>query len=550
MSKAGKNTLCPNPECRQRIRIPEPKQETPDDWRQQRTKLPSLAKQAHEKLEGVQDAGEARIVSGEALREADVTGIEYEPRPLKQKILFILVPLALLSALGGGIYYLISRNKTVNDDQLWADAWKDYGETSKELAPGESVFCSALLHRAQAEYALRQNTDKKLLEARELLVGKCFGELQKAPISPTRNAIAAELVSAIIAMGGTDDEVKSQTRLPWRPQTQVTKLGSGQRTHTIHEEVQNPLNRLLSTADFDFKIALARRLTRELVKKGQAEFAADILPLAYFSDPEKDEASAVIALEIRRADPGSALPHQIAEALKARIESESKSKSPNWKPYPASAQTLCGAVGIEFHPLALPKPSAPMSEAARIAYTGKYLLDNQPDQAIELARRGIISDSSAQLRALLLCAEWMSDPTAALDAAVAIVKAKERSGLLPHYVILRLAQLGFENGRPAQARDLANSIHDEGLKAWAEGDGIRLRILANPKEKSDDGWLDVPSSPDKLRAGHAWGRLWIARQNARLSGDRNDEKKVVSGWQPATLRPFGMAGIALGLHDR
>ena len=88
MSKAGKNTLCPD--CRQRIRVPEPKEDVPDDWRQQKTKLPSGAKQHFEKLEGVQDAAEAKIVSGEALREADATGIEYEPRSFKQKAFIVL----------------------------------------------------------------------------------------------------------------------------------------------------------------------------------------------------------------------------------------------------------------------------------------------------------------------------------------------------------------------------------------------------------------------------------------------------------------------------
>src|SRR5262249_8965367 len=76
LAKAGKNVLCPNPECRQRLRVPEPKKDQLVDWRQKGTKLPSGAKQNFEKLEGVQDAGEAKIVSGEALREADATGVE------------------------------------------------------------------------------------------------------------------------------------------------------------------------------------------------------------------------------------------------------------------------------------------------------------------------------------------------------------------------------------------------------------------------------------------------------------------------------------------
>ena len=79
------------PECRQRIRVPEPKEDVPDDWRQKKTKLPSGAKQHFEKLEGVQDAGEAKIVSGEALREADATGIEYEPRSVQAEGVFRVI---------------------------------------------------------------------------------------------------------------------------------------------------------------------------------------------------------------------------------------------------------------------------------------------------------------------------------------------------------------------------------------------------------------------------------------------------------------------------
>ena len=59
-----------------------------------------------------------------------------------------------------------------------------------------------------------------------------------------------------------------------------------------------------------------------------------------------------------------------------------------------------------------------------------------------------------------------------------------------------------------------------------------------------------PVRQTRCGPGHTWAGLWIARQNAKLSGDRNDEKKAVSGWQPVVLRPFGMAGIALGLQDR
>ena len=80
LSKAGKNALCPNPECRQRVKVPVPKDEKEGDWRT-KGKVPEGAKPNQPKLEGVQDAAEATYVRAESLVKADATGIEYEPRP-------------------------------------------------------------------------------------------------------------------------------------------------------------------------------------------------------------------------------------------------------------------------------------------------------------------------------------------------------------------------------------------------------------------------------------------------------------------------------------
>lgn len=97
---------------------------------------------------------------------------------------------------------------------------------------------------------------------------------------------------------------------------------------------------------------------------------------------------------------------------------------------------------------------------------------------------------------------------------------------------------------------LCNALTDEGLREWARAEAVRLRIAANAQAKADPGWVEVPDSPEKLRAGHAWGRLWIARQNARLSGNRAAEHQATADWKPAAVHPFALAGIALGLQDR
>src|SRR5262249_20782729 len=74
IERAGKNTLCKNPECKARVKIPEPKDDGQYDWQHKKSKLPEGAKQNQEKLEGVVDAAaDAKLVSGQALKEADAT---------------------------------------------------------------------------------------------------------------------------------------------------------------------------------------------------------------------------------------------------------------------------------------------------------------------------------------------------------------------------------------------------------------------------------------------------------------------------------------------
>lgn len=547
-SKAGKNTLCPD--CRKQLKVPEPKEDVPDDWRQKKTKLPSGAKERWEKLEGVQDAGEAKIVSGEALRKADATGIEYEPIPFKRKAFFALLIAAALGGLAFGIWYLFSSRSEGLDHQLMADALKDFPEVAKVDAPSEAGLCTALMKTAAAEYELRQNTEQSLGKAREHY-SKALGDLQQhRPQTPARFHVAGEIASTVISFGGTEEQVKARTRFAWQPGTEGGKFGMGQKTFTVLEELRKPLEQA-AQADPEFKYLLARRLTRELTQKGQEALAADLLPLALFADPEKDEARAVIALEIHRANKNSDVPRQVAESLKARIETELKAtpRTINWNPYPASAQILCDAVGIEFRPLSLPQGNAGVSDNVRFAFTGSFILKGDVEQALSLATRGTNADAPSKLRALALGAEWMPDPARALDAAVVVVSGKGKQSLSQSY-ILRLAEIGFARGHHQQAKDLANSLSDEGLKAWAFGGGAHHRMVAVPTEKADESWFETPAAPDKLKAGHLWGRLWIARQNARVSGDRNGEKGVVAGWSPEVLRRAGLAGIALGLQDR
>jgi hypothetical protein len=551
-SLAGKNTLCPNPECRQRVKVPEPQEDVPTDWRQPKSKLPSMAKQNFEKLEDVQDAGDAKYVGPESLKKADATGVEIEPRTLKEKLTIVFMVAALVGIVGGTIWYFLSRRIAVNEDTLMVDALKEYDKIAGELNPPDAPLCSAVLNLAAAEYALRHDDSKKLKDAHDLF-GRARGEVQRQPAGPARNVLAAELSLAVLAFSGTEEQVQEQTRFSWTPDIGGGRVKMSERGYTVHEELRQTLGLLQAQPpiDFDFRISLTRQLTRKLAKLGQAKMAADLIPLALFSDPEKDEARAVIALELYRGEKSSVVARSIAEELKTKIVDELKGKGMRGNPYPASAQTLFVALKLDKAPQLVPPmpPNGGMSDPVRMVNVGKFLLDNQAEEALKVSERP--GSPESQLKALVLCVEWMPEPSPALDAAQSLitsVKGRKDVALSP-YSIFRLVQLAAEKGKFDHAKALTDALTDEGLKAWAKGEIVRQRIAASPKEKADEGWAEVPDEPKKQKAGHAWAWLNVARQNAKVSHNRDAEKKATATWAPA-LHPFALAGIALGLQDK
>jgi hypothetical protein len=442
---------------------------------------------------------------------------------------------------------------------LIAKANKGLEETSKDLSPNEADLCSALLNTVSGEYALRRNKPEKLTEAHTSFV-KARKDLVKVPPGPEMQAVATELILSVVGLGGSDEEVKDLTRFRWQPNITGGKLKINERVFTVHEELRQVLE-LLASADFDFRINVTRRLTRELYKKGQAGLAADIIPLALFAEPERDEARAVLALELYRLDKGSELARKIAEELKGKIASELNAKAGGTgikgNPFPASAYTLFVIVlkmnVKESIPRFLGDPPAvgALSDPIRIANVGVRLLEDNSDEALKLAIRP--DSPRSQLKALALCSEWMPSPAPALEAAQKIIDA-EKNKKPPTLAqsqanIMRLSQLAASAGWAEPAKTLANSLTDEGSKAWALGEAVHLRLTTNAKEKGEPAALDLPEDEKKLKVGHAWGMFWIARRNAFLSGDRSDETKAVSAWA-APLRPFGLAGIALGRQDR
>jgi hypothetical protein len=564
-AKAGKNTLCPSEECRQRVKVPIPKKgEPPADWRTGNQTGPSLAKENFEKPTDVV-GGEAKIVSKEAWTQGGGAEQDYEPVPLSRKLfLGTLVAVPVLGLLFGG-WYLWHTWQVVKDEGLMDTARKEFADSgAADLPPAQAPLFAAVLELATGEWSLHRpdgdrskdetlaDAHKNFAAAREKLREAGRADDPKKPTTAAeRDALAAELALAQLGMGGDADQVKAQTRYRWVPDApDGRQLRVNEKVVTIHQELQKTLQ-LLQGADFDTKAAVARRLTRELVRKGPSALTVAVdLPVMLFTTPEQTEGKAIVALEIYRLDRGNEKVRQIADELKTQLAGGVSGKNP----IPVSAQTLWQAVGTEKAPTVAQQPSAggpTVSETSRLAYTGTYLLQDKPAEALALAQRP--GSLAGQLRSLVVYAEWAADPAPAFDAAAGVIaaqaKGRKDAPPPPAPLVLRLSELAAAAGRPDQAKVLADLIADEGSRVWARGDAVHLAATPENKSAADLAAVEVPDDAKKLRVGHAWGALWVARQTARVKGG-GDAKKMVDLWPKGTIRPFGLAGIALGQQER
>jgi hypothetical protein len=557
LAKAGKNVLCPEPECRQRTKVPIPKKADTENWRESGSNKPSLAKENFEKPADVVDA-EAKIVSREAWQKGGGAEQELEPIPLSRKLKFGLPILGIVLGLVFGVVYWTQSRTIAKEHRLVDEAITEYAGSTGELAPAEVPLGSAMIEMLAGEFALHEAV--RLKEAKELQLAlghfaKAREEVRLAVAKHDKKTattipyvIGAELALATLGLGGTDEQVREGVRILWVPEETKKALRVNEKRIDVHTELQRTLSILLP-ADFDLKAVLARRLTRQLVKLNQTALLSE-LPVLLFTPAEQPEARAIVALEVYRADKGAEKVRTIATELKGQLEKGTGKANP----FPASAQTLWLALPLEKAPTITPATSPQATlvpDPSRMAYVGLYLLQNKPDDAVALARRP--GSIGGQLRALALCADWSTDPSPALDAAQAVLaaqKGKKDGPTPPPLVVLQLAQLAAAAGKADMAKGFADTLTDEGLKAWARGDAIRFGSTPENTSPLDEATAELPDDLRKLRAGNAWGRIWVARHNTRLSGNRGKETKAIDKWSKGTVHPFGLAGVALGLKDR
>jgi len=533
----GKNVLCP--ECRHRQKVPVMK-DNRRDWRVKEG-APSLAKQ--EKLEGVQATTDVTFVSGEALRKTGVIQDNYEARPLRFWFLVIGVPIVTIGILVAGLLSWRTSSKEMKLERFVNEAIKEIDE-AKDLPTAEAPLFRAALRISAGEFAIHRNDPEGLKDALNYFA-KARQELDSASPSLPRDLLLAELAVANLELGGTDDEVIRQVRIRWTPAPAGTSRAKlNEKTHDVQAEllsILKVLRREDRPAAPEARQLAIRRLAKELSTRGKPEMLDTLITGTTFFDTELNEAHCLAAAEVYRISgkPDKAL--ELATNLKPQIQGLG----------PAAFQAICLSVEPPITGVALHKLSAggDLQDGPRLTHTLANILQKKPDDAFNVAKRGGPAESRA--RALAFVAETSTEPAQALEAAREAVNPSGKGPAISDFILARLAIQAGRIGNQELFDHFTKAMKDERSRSWAKGESVRQKLQSGEAKTVEESLLELPQDPKDYRVGMAWGRLAMARNNAKVLGQSGkDAAASFDRWGAGSFKPFGLTGLALGLQDR
>src|SRR5262249_9740569 len=119
------------------------------------------------------------------------------------------------------------------------------------------------------------------------------------------------------------------------------------------------------------------------------------------------------------------------------------------------------------------------------------------------------------------------------------------------YTLVRLAQAA---GRTKQYDELADTfvkaINKDDYRAWAKAVALQAALATQGDKIAEEKGAEIPANPKDYRVGQAWGRMAVARQNAKATGRYDVISDIDLDRWGKGFKPFGQAGLILGLQDR
>jgi hypothetical protein len=505
-SLGGKQTSCPNPECRRIIKVPMPKEEKPDEWRTLKRTGPSGARENVEapRLEGAWDTARA-TVSGEALIEAGAIEEEKQPVTAAQWVrggVAVTSVLLVVVAVTVGVRWYLFFSKV----QSLLDQGLAYTADGSKLPPA----WKAALERSASGYTFDAGEPEKA--RKHLMKARAF--LTASEPGTERDASLREVALA-------------QTRL---------------REESTREELSRTIKEI---GDED-----ARLLTfREVMGKLLADKRLDVaLPLvSQFGVIEQPK-------EIPPPGQLQQIPDDEGEdaAPKVAVQPAANKKKPGPPPAPVSLIPTQRIALDLFQNKAddakkVREMPADLKEApdliARLGYAEGLARQDKYAQAEALAR--LPGPALDRLRTWLALAEIAREAGKTEDArrcareALNIYESELKKSRISPWHLWQLSRATARSAEETEkAKELAESIGDPVLKGRAQLEIFSLRL------EGAKGRAEPPSEvSEKKSLAYGLALEAIARHNTRTGAGVED---FGVGESDDPLRPFVLLGEAAG----
>jgi DNA-directed RNA polymerase subunit RPC12/RpoP len=531
----------PCPHCGKIVKVPKLAISARKDWRQKGTVLPSAARRDDEPApEGAWGTGVTRHVSAEALLDAkaikEPERRPREPMPARRKVALGMVATLGAALLALGIWQSIRYRARSKQDRAFGQVESILlAPTRGPMMPGGVQATE--LYRAAGEYSLRENhlndaftyfslgrsaaaTDKPKDADKEMPSKWTDHELALIDLAATQSRLL-----------GDAQQVSRHQRLSWNEtQTELYRTLQGLGTPEGRAEA-------------------IRSVSRRILARGP-NLRVDSLVNMLGRDKETPELLGIIGLEAIRADQKS-LAADIAKVVLAPYEVKPVKGQPERRLPPATS-FLALLIILDQQPKAekliapAPKPADAVPDEVRVGYALGWTRVGKNAEAHALAKAAA---AETRFHALVEIAEAEADAdpkSATPDVAEArnLLTGELKARFVSPWLLLRFLRLALRTGAinaPEQLPDLLKQA-DIVRQAQLEIAIYRLDNSTTP---------DMEALAKAAKESPPFGPVLeaLARLNAR-TGDGAAVMSQADGWTPETMRPFGYAGVALGLQDR
>jgi hypothetical protein len=403
----------------------------------------------------------------------------------------------------------------------------------------------AAIHRFAGEYHVRAAKNEEELKTALGSFNKALDFLQSkadAPLAepvgdeppkrkptPDRDAMLVELGVSLVVCGPDAKDSNTERRLPW-------------------DKVQTMVRRCLDKVppdEVELRTRSLRLLMRKLAERDQGPLVAVNVAHSIGSDDELPELMGRIGIELLllgKKDQAK----QVLDKITAGAQ-----------PQPAWTALWLG-LNAGDPPADSPHVQRPAKDPKDIdrstvlAYAEGRALQGRWDDALAVAHlaAGTTDRVDALIRIAAAAMELGKADVAGgcIEEIVPLVNTQPKGTSLPPWLLARGAELAARAGKMAAVQPILDAINDDSVRSWAKLDVLRVKLAGQRKQKADESWLEAIAQPEQATLAQALAQAEVARHN--LAAGESSYTRSVEALPKGIIRPFGYAGIALGIQDR